>query len=179
MLTSLGASGEYKDWFGSNDCKPCPLYTTSPEASVSLAQCRCQRGYEPSLPPPLNSSSSHSNASCIACELGKFKDENSNSSCAPCPNGTYANTTAMSACHSCPDGSTSQSTNGISSVLECRCKAGYYQSNNVSSLLEGSLPRVCLACLPGTFKVRRLHCTCLFIPDPHTDRATLQGLESA
>jgi hypothetical protein len=154
MLTSLRTSGEYKDWFGSNDCIPCPLYMTSLEASVSLAQCSCQAGYEPALPPSPNSSSPTPNASCVACELGKFKDEHGNSSCASCPNGTYANVSAMSACNTCPDGSTSLSADGISSVLDCHCKAGYFQGNNVSSAREGPLKRLCIACLPGTFKVR-------------------------
>ena len=161
-LTFVGGTGEYKDWFGSNDCKNCPLYMTSPEASVSLAQCRCQAGYSLVLEHPSSSSSAPpNNTLCVACKLGTFKHEHGNSSCAPCPNGTYANASAMSACYSCPDGSTSESRHGISSAFDCHCKAGYYQDANVSSTREDTLPPACIACRPGMFKVTPCACDSL------------------
>jgi hypothetical protein len=162
-LTSIGGTGEYKDWFGSNDCKKCPLYMTSPEASVSLTQCRCQAGYSPALLHPSSlSSAPPNNTLCVGCELGTFKHEHGNSVCAPCPNGTYANASAMSACYSCPDGSTSESRHGISSAFDCHCKAGYYyQDANVSSTREDALPPACIACRPGMFKVRPCACDSL------------------
>ncbi len=161
-LTFVGGTGEYKDWFGSNDCKNCPLYMTSPEASVSLAQCRCQAGYSLVLEHPSSSSSAPpNNTLCVACKLGTFKHEHGNSSCAPCPNGTYANASAMSACYRCPDGSTSKSRHGISSAFDCHCKAGYYQDANVSSTREDTLPPACIACRPGMFKVTPCACDSL------------------
>lgn len=161
-LTFVGGTGEYKDWFGSNDCKNCPLYMTSPEASVSLAQCRCQAGYSLVLEHPSSSSSAPpNNTLCVACKLGTFKHEHGNSSCAPCPNGTYANASAMSACYRCPDGSTSESRHGISSAFDCHCKAGYYQDANVSSTREDTLPPACIACRPGMFKVTPCACDSL------------------
>ena len=133
---------------------------TSPEASVSLAQCRCHAGYSPALQHP-SSSAPPNNTLCVACELGTFKHEHGNSSCAPCPNGTYANASAMSACYRCPDGSTSESRHGISSAFDCHCKAGYYQDANVSSTREDALPQACIACRPGMFKVRPCACDSL------------------
>jgi hypothetical protein len=135
---------------------------TSPEASVSLAQCRCQAGYSLVLEHPSSSSSAPpNNTLCVACKLGTFKHEHGNSSCAPCPNGTYANASAMSACYRCPDGSTSESRHGISSAFDCHCKAGYYQDANVSSTREDTLPPACIACRPGMFKVTPCACDSL------------------
>ena len=60
---------------------------------------------------------------CVACPIGKFKNDIADSICYECMDGYYSNVTASSLCKKCDE-------NSISSVdkSHCICKSGYYHS---------------------------------------------------
>ena len=78
-------------------CSACPPYSYSPAASVSIADCTCNRGYTPGA----------SGGACVACPAGKYKDINGSGACELCTYGKYSAATAAtteSGCTACAQG---------------------------------------------------------------------------
>jgi len=110
----------YKNTTGDAPCTICPGITVSPNASNSVVNCTCPRGYEPELSPDASASDQYNpdsytsdcmctlgyarvfvNESCTACPTGKYTNVTASTACVTCDIGTYAHVEAMSACILC------------------------------------------------------------------------------
>lgn len=59
-------------------CEECPEFSTSIPASDELTDCRCNAGFTGTV---------DSSEGCVACESGKFKEQNGHASCSECAVG--------------------------------------------------------------------------------------------
>ena len=105
--------GSYQSTIGASVCKFCPQGSTSMAGSISFANCTCDIGFSGIV--------SLFSVICFACASGKYKTMYGPSACMDCPIA-------------------SSSPPGSSSISNCSCNAGYFQSNNS-----------CSPCVPGTF----------------------------
>jgi len=145
-------------------CLDCPAHSTSPAASDEFSDCTCNDQYEPwglLCIPECKALSLRSepggdclclpgytgadgvaplyDTTCIACDVGYFKNEFGSSACLACPERTYNPNLGSIQCQACHDNSfSSQASTSISS---CLCEAGYEKIGSE-----------CLPCQPGFYK---------------------------
>ena len=138
-------SGYYKNIEGNATCSPClngsyssaassacmlcPNHTSSPRASATVLDCRCNAGF-----------SGTNGGPCVACAPGTFKAIAGPSAPMPCSAGTYSNTSGMSFCHACAP--FSDSGPGSNRTTDCKCLPGY----------AGPHGGPCVACDRGSYK---------------------------
>ena len=125
--------GTYKSFTGSAACMQCFDNGTSPAASDSLEDCKCNKGFLGSL-------------SCTPCPPGSYKDIEGASACTPCEAGKYSSKEAAddeSSCLQCFSNSFSEK--GSVSLNNCTCRRGFEYVIDTSLL--GS--HACDACAPG------------------------------
>ena len=96
--------------------------------------------------PECVSTTSHT-LTCSECPQGQYNERSNRTSCRDCPSGTYMNQTGSDEetdCVYCPDYPISTSDLGTTSIFECVCFPGYYNS-------RPEFPYVCEACPAGTY----------------------------
>ena len=136
---------KYVDVMGSFSPTDCPPNsTTTGEASTSIDDCLCGIGFE------------KSNAECIQCAVGKFKNNSGSSNCqlcasgffaaelqsracTPCAQNTFQSQSGMSHCDACTPNSLSVS--GADDISMCRCDVGF-------AVIDGA----CVECGLGFYK---------------------------
>ena len=147
------AAGAYKAEAGGGPCAPCPADTfavpggvrclactadsRSDPGSPSVQSCSCNAGYS------LDSSEMALDASCRACEPGKFKAAFGNAACSSCAAGFYQPAPAQSACLLCAEdrfvpalqaascvacGANERAPAGSSGGGACGCRSGFARS---------------------------------------------------
>ena len=185
------AAGAYKAEAGGGLCAPCPAdtfavpggvrclactaHSRSDAGSPSVQSCSCNAGYS------LDSSEMALDASCRACEPGKFKAAVGNAACSSCAAGFYQPAEAQSACLLCAEdrfvpalqtvscvacGAHELAPAGSSGDGACACRSGFARSalalqlllgqwrvaNVENGDLDGDGNADCLACPPGSFR---------------------------
>lgn len=145
--------GSYKDNFGNASCVECPADTYNPDvASGDLANCEAC---------PVNSISYGGSSSlfdcvcmegwtgpdgsenCVACALGKYKEERGNQTCSSCPPNTYLDATGSfdaGDCTACDPNA--QSPEASEGATYCKCNMGWL----------GMDGEACVACAAGKYK---------------------------
>ena len=112
------AAGKYNSQAGATSesaCLNCTEHSASDEqASVSVAQCVCDKGYI-----------GNGTVGCVACSRGSYKDVNGSAACTLCAAGKFSETLAAraeAACLNCNTGSYSLPGSGNSTQCVCnRC----------------------------------------------------------
>jgi alpha-tubulin suppressor-like RCC1 family protein len=138
-------AGRYNPSVGSIysfDCLECPLYSSSPQASVSILDCRCDPGrYR-----------DYALQQCLECPAGKYGTDNQ--TCEDCPADRYLDEIGaygVASCKPCtPD---SRSPAGSASVESCLCDPGF-------AFTGGQ----CQLCAPGSYKATQANEACLECP---------------
>ena len=123
----------YGPSYAALSCTPCPAYTSSEPASISIETCICNAGYYAALD------------ACSACEAGTYKDSISHDLCTACPTDTYSTDVAAtdgSTCVVCPVSTSTHGEIGVSALEQCTCIAGFQ---------PGTEPGTCDPCAESFF----------------------------
>ena len=152
---------DFYSYEGSRRCTPCGRHAVAPNASDSVLDCRCDRGFF-----------GPDGGLCRGCRAGTFKDAvgphnctrcpagtvsaarnaTSNATCAACARDTYSDA-GDTACSACPQHSATAG-NRSAGRTACECVSGF----------EGEDGGPCAACPVGTFKSTRGSANCTQCP---------------
>ena len=91
---------------------------------------------------------------CQPCDRGEWSDEVDAPHCNSCPLGEWNGKRAQSRCQSCPEG-THTVTRGAKRIIECICKTGYYNADEVTGEACKPCP-IGAECAGGVFPPRPL-----------------------
>lgn len=134
-------SGKYEN---NNICVSCHSNSASAVKSTAVTDCICHVGFE------------FNSVDCIACDKGKYKDQQSNSVyCTSCLKGTYNHLLSQSECSLCPGNMTTRESQS-QDFSECECDAslGFVSSGSSCHLCgAGSYAKddSCEQCPAGTY----------------------------
>lgn len=111
---------ESGSWCSGGTTQPCPANSTMPEAHDASTRCVCKAGY-----------SGVNSTVCAACEAGTYKTKLGNFACEQCSSGKYSTTSAATSEATCKEcDNNSYSIEGSSSLDDCKCAGGYYDSTD-------------------------------------------------
>ena len=140
-------------------CTPCPERASAAAGSTNLTDCVCGEGYAGVI--------NGTDAKCVACEPGKYKDSIGNVACTPCFGNATSDIGSSSrrhckciagftglmnsdgdvlGCATCPPGTYSDS---VSSEPCTLCEAGLYSRAKAGEIPDD--PSYCIACPPNSF----------------------------
>ena len=135
-------------------CTACPAYTNSPDGSIVVTHCICNKGY-----------TGPDGVECTSCDAGTYKDTNGTSLCILCGRDKYsteAGAVSESNCLTCPANAYS----GMGSFLatNCSCNVGH----------TGSDGELCTPCATGSYKAINGSSACLLCPKGKYSNETAQ-----
>ena len=114
----------------SSTCEDCPSNSNTPEGSVALSSCTCNKGY-----------TGANGAACTACSAGQYKDTTGAAGCSNCATSTYSDTVGRTV--SCtPCATNSYSPQGSTLSTQCMCPKGF----------TGPTGQACTSCAVGWYK---------------------------
>ena len=155
----------YQPATGQTECLDCP---STREHALSgqydINACVCQAGFAPPGASDFEASISDDtlntpldDSACHPCVAGGFKDEPGNTVCQACPHGMFASANGSASCTLCeagvptpPVGAYHTTSDGSTSVADCKCNAGS----------ELSTDHGCVLCARGSFKSTVGHESC-------------------
>ena len=142
----------YQDKTGQSACKECPQFSTSPDGSTAISDCKCNAGYTGS-------------GTCTACVAGKYKASSGSAACDDCVSGksSPAAATSSSECFDIQANCLATAcviqygTNSHWQEGPCHCCAGQYQETQQYKV--ASTRSRCIACDTGFYMDQIKHTT--------------------